>query len=192
MMFSSEVYTIRVKMQIHGYVCLNWTHQILSSDTFCESSTGFWLTCMSLVVFQHVDLLGKLAVTLLTLVLFDALVKLHVVPQSVLGLHACTGNRLLHMAMIQTSAAVCSCAVYTVRNEMWWNDVCDAVRDPDLFHTLHTGSLGYHREPWGAPSACPSSQRICYTCHSCDSSPLDGQTRAHRHSVSIKTETKAF
>lgn len=44
---------------------------------------------MSLVVFQHVDLLGKLAVTLLTLILFDALVKLHVVPQSVLCLHAC-------------------------------------------------------------------------------------------------------
>lgn len=46
------------------------------------------LTCMSLVVFQHVDLLGKLAVAFFTLVLFDALVKLHVVPQSVLGLHA--------------------------------------------------------------------------------------------------------
>lgn len=52
---------------------------------------------MSLVVFQHVDLLGKLAVALLTLVLFDALVKLHVVPQSVLGLHACTGKQLLYI-----------------------------------------------------------------------------------------------
>lgn len=62
---------------------------------------------MSLVVFQHVDLLGKLAVTLLTLVLFDALVQLHVVPQSVLGLHACTGKHLLNMAMIQTSTIVC-------------------------------------------------------------------------------------
>lgn len=55
----------------------------------------FGLTRMSLVVFQHVDLLGKLAVALLTLVLFDALVKLHVVPQSVFGLHACTGKQLL-------------------------------------------------------------------------------------------------
>lgn len=44
---------------------------------------------MSLVVFQHVDFLGKLAVTLLTLILFYALVKLHVVPQSMLRLHAC-------------------------------------------------------------------------------------------------------
>lgn len=44
---------------------------------------------MSLVVFQHVDLLGELAVTLLTLVLFDAFVELHVVPQRVLRLHAC-------------------------------------------------------------------------------------------------------
>ncbi len=61
---------------------------------------------MSLVVFQHVDFLGKLAVAFLTLVLFDALVKLHVVSQSVFGLHACTGKHLLNMAMIQTSAAV--------------------------------------------------------------------------------------
>lgn len=44
---------------------------------------------MSFVVFQHVDLLSKLAVALLAFVLFDALVKLHVVPQSVLRLHAC-------------------------------------------------------------------------------------------------------
>ena len=43
-------------------------------------------------MFQHVDLLGELAVTLLALVLFDALVKLHVVPQSVLGFHACMGR----------------------------------------------------------------------------------------------------
>lgn len=71
--------------------------------TLCETVTHtFRLTCMSLVVFQHVDLLGELAVTLLTLVLFDALVKLHVVPQSVLGLHACTGKHLLNMALIQT------------------------------------------------------------------------------------------
>lgn len=48
---------------------------------------------MSLVVFQHVDLLCKFTVTLLTLVLFNALVKLHVVPQSVLGLHACMRKR---------------------------------------------------------------------------------------------------
>lgn len=44
---------------------------------------------MSLVVLQHIDLLGKLAVTLLALVLFDPFVQLHVVPESVLGLHAC-------------------------------------------------------------------------------------------------------
>ena len=43
---------------------------------------------MPLVVFQHVDLLGKLAVTFFTLVLFDAFVKLHVVPQGMFGLHA--------------------------------------------------------------------------------------------------------
>lgn len=45
---------------------------------------------MSLEVLQHVDLLSKLAVTFLALVLFDALVELHVVPQSVFGLHTCT------------------------------------------------------------------------------------------------------
>lgn len=60
---------------------------------------------MPLVVFQHVDLLGKLAVTLLTLVLFDALVELHVVPQSVLRLHACTREKhLFSAAMTQTLA----------------------------------------------------------------------------------------
>lgn len=52
---------------------------------------------MSLVVFQHVDLLGKLAIARFTLVLFDALVKLHVVPQSVLGLHACPGKHFVNM-----------------------------------------------------------------------------------------------
>lgn len=62
------------------------------------------LTRMSLVVFQHVDLLGELAVTLLTLVLFDALVKLHVVPQSVFGFHACTRKDFFSMTMIKTSA----------------------------------------------------------------------------------------
>lgn len=46
-------------------------------------------TCVPLVVFQHVDLLGKLAVALFALVLFDAFVKLHVVPQSMFGLHSC-------------------------------------------------------------------------------------------------------
>lgn len=44
---------------------------------------------MSLVVFQHVDLLGKLTFALLTLVLFDALMQLHMVPQRMLGLHPC-------------------------------------------------------------------------------------------------------
>lgn len=47
------------------------------------------LTCVSLVVFQHIDLLGKLAVALLTLVLFNPFVQLHVVSESMLGLHAC-------------------------------------------------------------------------------------------------------
>lgn len=45
-------------------------------------------TCVPLIVLQHVDLLGKLAVALLTLVLFDSFVKLHVVPQSMFGLHS--------------------------------------------------------------------------------------------------------
>lgn len=49
---------------------------------------------MPLVVFEHVDLLGELAVTFLTLVLFDALVKLHVVPQSVFGFHACSNKTI--------------------------------------------------------------------------------------------------
>ena len=57
---------------------------------------------------QHVDLLGKLAVTLLALVLFDTLVKLHVVPQSVLGLHACSGKHFHNVATIQTPNSVCS------------------------------------------------------------------------------------
>lgn len=48
---------------------------------------------MPLVVLQHVDLLGELAVALLALVLLDALVELHVVPQRVFGLHACGGKR---------------------------------------------------------------------------------------------------
>lgn len=87
---------------------------------------------MSLVVFQHVDLLGELAVTLLTLVLFDALVKLHVVPQSVLGLHACRGKHLLNVATIQQSSN---------------NEVCDAAVRADLSRTPRTGSLGCHREP---------------------------------------------
>lgn len=52
-------------------------------------------TCVTLVVFQHIDLLGKLAVALFALVLFDALVKLHVVPQSVLGLHACRKTKII-------------------------------------------------------------------------------------------------
>jgi len=64
---------------------------------------------VSLVVLQHVDLLGELAVALFTLVLLDALVELHVVPQSVLGLHACTGKHPLDIAMIQTSyLMICS------------------------------------------------------------------------------------
>lgn len=50
------------------------------------------LTCVPLVVFQHVDLLGKLAVAFFTLVLFDSFVKLHVVPQSVFCLHSCRSH----------------------------------------------------------------------------------------------------
>ena len=45
---------------------------------------------MSLVVLQHVHLLGELAVALFALVLLDALVELHVVTQRMLRLHACT------------------------------------------------------------------------------------------------------
>lgn len=48
---------------------------------------------MTLVVFQHVDFLCKLAVTLLTLVLLNALVELHVVPQGVFRLHTCSHTR---------------------------------------------------------------------------------------------------
>lgn len=44
---------------------------------------------MSLVVFEHVDFLSKLAIALFALILFDALVQLHVVPEGVFGLHAC-------------------------------------------------------------------------------------------------------
>lgn len=61
----------------------------------------FSLTCVSLVVFQHVDLLGELALTLLTLVLFDALVELHVVPQSMFGLHTWAGKRWHNLRIIQ-------------------------------------------------------------------------------------------
>lgn len=44
-------------------------------------------TCVSLVVFQHVDFLCKLAVTLLTFILLNTLVELHVVPQGMFRLH---------------------------------------------------------------------------------------------------------
>lgn len=44
---------------------------------------------MPLIVLEHVDLLCKLAVTLLALILLDALVQFHVVAQCMLGLHAC-------------------------------------------------------------------------------------------------------
>lgn len=64
------------------------------------------LTCVSLVVFQHVDLLGELALTLLTLVLFDALVELHVVPQSMFGLHTWAGKRWHDLRIIQPPVQV--------------------------------------------------------------------------------------
>lgn len=82
---------------------------------------------MSLVVFQHVDLLGKLAITFLTLVFFDALVKLHVVPQSMFGFHACTKNHHETTAQHRSSHV-------TQHGQ------------PDLCHTLHTGSHGCRRE----------------------------------------------
>lgn len=88
------------------------TGEHTSSDDRCEEECGnvgqsmsvvvvVWmsrrgvqtqLTRVPLVMFQHVDLLGKLAVTFLALVLFDALVKLHVVSEGVLGLHAWTNT----------------------------------------------------------------------------------------------------
>lgn len=72
------------------------------------------LTCMPLIVFQHVDLLGKLAVALFTLILFDAFVKLHVVPQSVFGLHSCQS----HVTHICTSArAEADCLNCTLQKE---------------------------------------------------------------------------
>lgn len=67
-----------------------WPHPSVRKCMRCKQLLHTqWLTCVSLVVFQHVDLLGKLAVTLFALILFDAFVELHVVPQSVFGLHAC-------------------------------------------------------------------------------------------------------
>lgn len=63
--------------------------------------------------------------------------------------------------------------IYTERNEVMR---CVLQRwGPDLSHTLHTGSPGCHRGPWGAPSTCPSWRMIFHTCHSCGSSPLDDQ-----------------
>lgn len=57
------------------------------------------LTCMPLIVLQHVDLLGKLAVALFTLILFNSFVKLHVVPQSVFGLHPC-GSHVIQICSV--------------------------------------------------------------------------------------------
>lgn len=59
---------------------------------FINQTHTLTLTCVSLVVFQHIDLLGKLAVTLLALVLLNPFVQLHVVSESMLGLHACEGE----------------------------------------------------------------------------------------------------
>lgn len=95
-------------------------------STRCTHTHTHTLTCVSLVVFQHIDLLGKLAVTLLALVLFNPLVQLHVVPESVLGLHAyereLTGEGCSHVTQILRGAAY-------------------------PFRTLHRGSLGCRRGP---------------------------------------------
>lgn len=130
------------------------------------------LTCVPLVVLQHVDLLGKLAVTCLALVLFDAFVKLHVVPQRVFGLHTCTVKNISSLCQsFHTSGSWLILFVYSVKQkQQWW---------AHLSHTLHTGSPWCHRGPWGAPSACLSWRMISRICRNCDSSPLNQHTHTH-------------
>ena len=103
---------------------------------YCLCDTPL-LTCVSLVVFQHVDLLGELAVALLTLVLFDAFVQLHVVPQSVFGLHACTRKTSTQCSMLKHY----SVTIYSLRNEvtrsrtfatLCTQEVPDVVVDPEV------------------------------------------------------------
>lgn len=93
---------------------------------------------MPLVVFQHVDFLGKFAVAFFTLVLFDAFVKLHVVPQSMLGFHACRGTHLHHIRIIQTPTTPCVLCSFRQKEKR---------NEANLSHILHTGSPGCRREP---------------------------------------------
>lgn len=102
---------------------------------------------MSLVVFQHVDLLGELAVTLLTLVLFNALVKLHVVPQRVLCLHACGGKSLLSAGIgLTVDRCAFICRLHSGIGLRCNKGGATLRRGPDLSRTLRTGSLGCRRE----------------------------------------------
>ena len=54
---------------------------------------------MSLVMFEHVDLLSKFAAALFALIFFNALMKFHVVSQCMLGLHAYTGTGYSYAAI---------------------------------------------------------------------------------------------
>lgn len=90
-----------------------------------------WLTCVPLVMFQHVDLLGELAVTLFTFVLFDALMELHVVSQSVLGFHACMGKKKKKSTMWRQSKHQLPCVYCGVyANKSWY--VCVICRGDNL------------------------------------------------------------
>lgn len=62
------------------------------------------LTCVSLVMLQHVDFLCKFSVTFLALVFLNPLVQLHVVTKGMFCLHSCevegTGH-LIHHSHLQ-------------------------------------------------------------------------------------------
>lgn len=156
------------------------------SDVYAAFQYTHTLTCVSLEVFQHVDLLGKLAVALLTLILFDALMKLHVVAQSVFRFHAC--KRKVNTVVIQTPTSVRS----HITHKMDAMTCVTQQQRPDLSRTLHTKSPGCHRGPWGAPSACPSSRMICCTYHSCGFSPLDDTTHIHKQTQMPCEKKKGF
>lgn len=56
------------------------------------------LTCVSLVMLQHVDFLCKFSVTFLALVFLNPFVKLHVVTKGVFCLHSCETGGTGHLA----------------------------------------------------------------------------------------------
>lgn len=85
---------------------------------------------MPLIVLQHVDLLGKLAVALFTLILFNPFVKLHVVPQSVFSLHSC-GGHLTQICSVPPESyptKVISLTFATFRTQ----EVPDIIVDPEV------------------------------------------------------------